>query len=201
MTCGMLLDLEWEALGRAVRTREVEAAVHVADEVLIAVRMLPVLAGEAMGATLREVLAAQGWAAQADGTMTRSFGAVSAILDAGATMVTVRHAAEVTVTATGSATAVEGDVVDEARATAVAAQRAEAALAQRRGQATAALAAANATVLTREEPAVRAALQEALNRVYRRALEERARQLGEVESIDERGDVRGGYEVTVVVKA
>ncbi len=201
MTCGMLLDLEWEALGRPVRTREVEAAVHVEDEVLIAVRMLPVLAGESMGTVLREVLAAQGWAAQADGTMTRSFGAVSAILDAGATTVTVRHAGEVTVRATGSDLVVEGDAEDEARAEVVAAQRAEAALTRRREQAAVALAAANAAVLTREEPTVRAALQEALNRVYRRALEERARQLGEVESIDERGDVRGGYEVTVVVKA
>ena len=201
MTCGMLLDLEWEALGRPVRTREVEAAVHVEDEVLIAVRMLPVLAGESMGTVLREVLAAQGWTAQADGTMTRSFGAVSAILDAGATTVTVRHAGEVTVRATGSDLVVEGDAEDEARAEVVAAQRAEAALKRRREQAAVALAAANAAVLTREEPTVRAALQEALNRVYRRALEERARQLGEVESIDERGDVRGGYEVTVVVKA
>lgn len=201
MTCGMLLDLEWEALGRSVRTRDVEATVHVEDRVVIAVRMLPVLQGDAMGATLREVLAAQGWEAQADGTMTRSFGAVTATLDAGATAVTVSRAADATVTARGAATVVPGDAGDEARAQRVADDRAGAALERERGVAAARLAAENAAVLTREEPAVRAALQEALNRVYREALEQRARQLGEVESIDERGDVRGGYEVTVVVRA
>lgn len=201
MTCGMLLDLEWEALGRAVSTRDLEATVHVEDRVVIAVRMLPVLQGDAMGATLREVLAAQGWEAQSDGTMTRAFGPVTATLDAGATTVAVSRAAEATVTATGRAVAAKGDVADEARAKSQAAALAEGALEQKRVQATARLEADNVAVLTREEPAVRAALQEALNRVYRKALERRARELGEVESIDERGDVRGGYEVTVVVKA
>lgn len=201
MTCGMLLDLEWEALGRAVRTRDLEAAVHVEDQVVIAVRMLPVLQGDAMGSTLREVLAEQGWAAQPDGTMTRRFGAVTATLDAGATSVTVSHAIDEKVTAKGTSAVTEGDAADEARAEAVARERAEKALEDKRAKTAARLEAENAAALTREEPAVRAALQEALNRVYRRALEERARQLGEVESIDERGDVRGGYEVTVVVKA
>ena len=201
MTCGMLLDLEWEGLGRAVRTRDLEAAVHVEGEVSIAVRMLPVLPGAAMGAALREVLAAQGWEAQGDGTMTRVFGEVTATLGADATTVTVRHAADATVTATGREQAIEGDKADEKRADRVAKEKAEKALADKRAQVTAKLDAENAAKITREEPAVRASLQEALNRVYRRALEERARQLGEVESIDERGDVRGGYEVTVVVKA
>jgi hypothetical protein len=201
MTCGMLLDLEWEALGRSVRTRDLEASVHVRDAVAIAVRMLPVLQGGAMGAALREVLAEQGWAAQPDGTMTRGFGGVLATLDAEAATVTVSRSAEATVTATGRATATAGDESDEKRAAATAGEIAERLLAQRRTAATARLEAENVAVITREEPSVRAALQEALNRVYRRALEQRARELGEVESIDERGDVRGGYEVTVVVKA
>lgn len=201
MTCGMLLDLEWEALGRAVRTRDLEAAVHVEDRIAIPVRMLPLLQGDVMGATLREVLAAQGWEAQPDGSMTRVFGGVTATLDAGATTVTLGRAADATVTATGSATAVEGDGADEARAARAAEALAERALADQRAKVTARLEAENVAALTREEPTVRAALQEALNRVYRKALEQRARELGEVESIDERGDVRGGYEVTVVVKA
>lgn len=201
MTCGMLLDLEWEGLGRPVRTKDVEAAVHVEDRVEIAVRMLPVLQGDAMGAALREVLAAQGWESQADGTMTRVFGEVTAELDAGATKVTIRRAAEATVSASGSARVEGADERDEKRANAEALKRAEQALAQKQARATEKLEKENAEALLREEPGVRAALQEALNRVYRRALEERARQLGEVESVDERGDVRGGYEVTVVVKA
>ena len=201
MPCGMLLDLEWEALGRSVRTRDMEAAVHVEGRVVIAVRMLPVLQGDAMGATLREVLAEQGWEAQPDGSMTRGFGGVTATLDAGATTVTVSRAADARVSARGSAVVQEGDDADEARAKSVAQERAEKALEAKQAQAREKLEAENVAALTREEPSVRAALQEALNRVYRRALEERARQLGEVESIDERGDVRGGYEVTVVVKA
>lgn len=197
----MLLELEWEALGRAVRTRDLEAKVHVEDRIAIPVRMLPVLQGDAMGATLREVLAAQGWEAQPDGSMTRVFGGVTATLDAGATTVTLGRAVDATVTATGSATVVEGDAADEARAARAAEALAERGLAAQRARVTARLEAENVAVLTREEPTVRAELQEALNRVYRRALEQRARELGEVESIDERGDVRGGYEVTVVVKA
>ncbi len=198
MTCGMLLDLEWEPLARTVRSDNLTDTVHVEDRVEIAVRMLPLLAGDAMGVTLREVLAAQGWEAQADGTMTRVFGEVTASLDAAATTVTVRRAGDVTVTASGSATVRDGD---EKKALAKANSAAERALEQERKRAEAKIEADNAAALTKEEPAVRAALQEALNRVYRRALEERARQLGEVESVDERGDVRGGYEVTVVVKA
>jgi hypothetical protein len=201
MTCGMLLDLEWEALGRAVRTRDVEGVVHVEDRVVIGVRMLPVLTGDAMGATLREVLAEQGWAAQPDGTLTRNFGGVTATLDAGATTVTVAHAVDAAIKATGAAQAIVGDEDDERRAKRSAKEQAEKALEAQRAKVTARLEAENAAALLREEPAVRAALQEALNRVYRRALEQRARQIGEVESIDERGDVRGGYEVTVVVKA
>jgi hypothetical protein len=197
----MLLDLEWEALGRSVRTRDLEATVHVEDRIAIPVRMLPVLQGDAMGATLREVLAAQGWEAQPDGSMTRVFGGVTATLDAGAATVTLGRSADATVTATGSAAVVEGDAVDEARAARAAEALAERVLAGQRAKVTARLEAENVAALTREEATVRAALQEALNRVYRKALEQRARELGEVESIDERGDVRGGYEVTVVVKA
>lgn len=197
----MLLDVEWEPLPRTVRSDERRDTVHVEDRVEIAVRMLPLLTGDAMGAALREVLAAQGWEAQSDGTMTRSFGGVTASLDAAATTVTLRRVGEQVVTATGSAT-VKGDGKrEEAKAQAKADAAADRALERERERATKALEAENAAALTREEPEVRAALQEALNRVYRRALEERARQLGEVESVDERGDVRGGYEVTVVVKA
>ncbi len=198
MTCGMLLDLEWEPLSRIVRSDNLTDTVHVEDRVEIAVRMLPLLAGDAMGATLKEVLATQGWETQADGSMTRVFGEATATLDAGATTVTLRRAGDVTVTASGSAVVKDGD---EKRALAKANTAAERALEQERKRAEAKIEADNAAALTKEEPAVRAALQEALNRVYRQALEERARQLGEVESVDERGDVRGGYEVTVVVKA
>ncbi|MBK8697477.1 MAG: hypothetical protein IPN17_35785 [Deltaproteobacteria bacterium] len=183
---------------RSVRTRDLEAAVHVEDQVVIAVRMLPVLQGDAMGATLREVLAGQGWEAQPDGTMTRVFGAVTATLDAGASSVTVSRAADAKVSAMGSAVVQEGDDADEARAS-VAEGRREGAQAKR-AQATGSWRRRTPRRSPGRSPRC-AALQEALNRVYRRALEERARQLGEVESIDERGDVRGGYEVTVVVKA
>lgn len=197
----MLLDVEWEPLARTVRSDDLRDTVHVEDRVEIAVKMLPLLAGDAMGAALRDVLAAQGWEAQPDGTMTRTFGGVTASLDAGATTVTVTRVGEQAVKASGSAR-VEGEGKrEEAKAQAKADAAAERALEKERERATKALEAENAAALTREEPAVRAALQEALNRVYRRALEERARQLGEVESVDERGDVRGGYEVTVVVKA
>jgi len=59
----------------------------------------------------------------------------------------------------------------------------------------------NLEELGRHEPALRKELQEALNRTYRRALEAKARELGEVESLQEQGRADGTYEVTVVVKA
>jgi hypothetical protein len=60
---------------------------------------------------------------------------------------------------------------------------------------------ANLEALPPLERDLRAELQAALNRTYRRALEQRAQQLGEVEAVRETGDPRGSYEVTITVRA
>ena len=51
------------------------------------------------------------------------------------------------------------------------------------------------------EPSLREQIQTALNKVYREALEKRAKQFGAVEWVKEQGDPGGNYEVTLVVKA
>ena len=78
---------------------------------------------------------------------------------------------------------------------------AEEKLAEEKKAAQTKLALKNLEELGRHEPALRKELQEALNRTYRRALEAKARELGEVESLQEQGRADGTYEVTVVVKA
>lgn len=197
MACGANLELGWMGLGRVTRTKDLEGEVHVEDVVEIPVTVLPLLDGDGMQSTLRDVLVGMGWTKQSDGTLTRSFGDVDATLSADAKTVTVRAKAKETITASATVQTVKGE---EKKADAEAAKIAQKALDAKRVKTEEELARKNVETLTREERGVRAELQQALNRTYRKALEKRARQMGEVESLREHGDDRGSYEVTVVVR-
>lgn len=199
MTCGMNLELGLEALRRVYRSSRAEQGVEVIDEVHLDVAVLPVLSDAAMREIVREVLRGDGWTQRDDGSLEKSFGDAVATLSPDASGVTLRVRTATTVSATGSA-AVEKDTGERA-AQREAERRAAEALKAVADKERERLSAENMKALTREEPTLRAEVQRALNRTYRRALEERARQMGEVESINERGDEGGSYEVTVVVKA
>ncbi len=198
MTCGMNLELDLEALRRIYRTRSVEEGVEVEDEVHLGVALLPVLADDAMRAIVREMLRERGWTDAGDGSLEKGFGAAVATLSPDGRTVTLRAKGEAKVSASGRA-AVAGD--DEAKAVSEAERAAREKVNELAKRERERLAVENLKELARQEPALRGEVQEALNRTYRRALEERARQMGELESIDERGGEGGTYEVTVVVKA
>lgn len=199
MPCGMNLGLELEALRRVYRTRDLRDTVHVEDEVHLDVAVLPVLPDAAMRAILREALREGGWRDGADGTLEKSFGATTATLSADGTRVTLRVRGSADVAASGRA-AVEGDGGEEG-ADREAERRAREAMERRSAEERQRLAGENVKELARQEPALRGEVQAALNRTYRRALEDRAKQLGELESVREREGENGSYEVTVVVKA
>ena len=199
MTCGMALGLELEALRRVYRTRELSDGVHVEDLVRLDVVLLPVLEDAAMRDALRAALREKGWTDGADGSMQKQLGEAVATLSPDGRSIGLRTVADATVTVEGRAV-VEGEG-GEKKADREAEKDAREKLAQRTEAERSRLAEKNLGEIARREPELRAEVQQALNRTYRLALEERARQLGEIESLQERGDTGGTYEVTVVVKA
>lgn len=199
MTCGLNLGLELEALRRVYRTRDLKDVVHVEDAVSLGVAVLPVLPDGAMRDVLRRVLREKGWEEGADGTLAKSFEDAVATLSADGREITLRVRASADVAVSGRAQVKEPGSEAQAEASAEAAARR--AMEKRTEEERARLSEENLRRLAREEPALRREVQESLNRTYREALELRARQLGEVETMQERGDAAGSYEVTVVVKA
>ncbi len=200
MTCGMNLELDLEALRRTYRTRSAEEGVAVEDEVHLGVALLPVLDDASMRSIVREMLRERGWRDVDDGSLQKGFGDAVAVLSPDGASIALRAKGSGKVTASASAAVRDGEGGEakaDREADRVAGEKLRELVAKERER----LASANLDELVRQEPALREEVQQSLNRTYRRALEERARQMGEVESIDERGGEGGTYEVTVVVKA
>lgn len=199
MACGLNLLLGWEGIQNPRITKNLGGKAHAESVLTLTVKLLPIVGDAEMRELLRRVLEADGWARQSDGTMTRRLGAGVACLSADGETVTltVEATAEVRATATVEQGEGESDTKAERRALAEAKKN----LVQAQARAKEGLQTASAQALLREEPGLREAIQTALNKVYREALEKRARALGEVESVQERGEASGDYEVTVVVRA
>lgn len=197
MACGLLLEAEWDGIGRRFRTRDLEGEVTHEDVITLDVKLLPVLEEAAMRGMLREALRAAGWEEADDGALVHEAEGVVARLDPTGATVTLRASATTRVAARGTA-AVTGT---EEAAEKAAEEAARTALEAARVRTRESLATQTLGDLVRQEPGVRATVQTALNRVYREALEVRARALGEVESVQERGDAQGSFEVTITVKA
>lgn len=195
----MNLGIEWEGVGQGLRTRDVTHTVHAEDTVTLAVRLLPILPEAALLEALREALREQGWTRQSDGAMVKAMGSATATLGPDGRSVAIRAVASVSVT--GRVTVRAAPDAGEETVEAALDREVEQQTAALQARETARLAQATMAGLTAQEPEVRGELQQALNRTYRTALETRARELGELESVTENGDPRGSYEVTVVVKA
>jgi histone H3/H4 len=200
MPCGMNLELGWEGLGRVVRSKDRSKDVSAQDEIHADVRLLPVLPEETMKDILRRVLEADGWKRESDGSMTKVIDGVTAELEADASKITLRAIEKKTVTVTEQRV-FDKDTsdreIDETLDAAASARLERAAQSEREALSRAAVAR-----LLGAEPTLRAQVQSALNKVYREALEQRAKQLGQVEWVNEQGDPSSGsYEVTLVVKA
>jgi|LNFM01.1.fsa_nt_gb hypothetical protein len=195
----MNLELGWEGLGRIVRSKDRSQDVSAQDEIHIDVRLLPVLPEDEMREILRRVLEGDGWSRQPDGSLTKTIDGVQAELDADASKVVLRAVEKKTVTVTerrGFDKDTSDEQIDKELDEGAKTQLDRAAKAEQEALSRAAVA-----KLLGAEPTLREQIQTALNKVYREALEKRAKQLGAVEWVKEQGDPGGNYEVTLVVKA
>jgi hypothetical protein len=195
----MNLELGWEGLGRIVRSKDSSRDVSASDEIHVDVRLLPVLPEDEMKEILRKVMEADGWTRREDGSLTKDLQGVVAELEPDASKIVLRAEAKKTVTVT-ERRAFDKDTreeeMDKELDKAATDQLERAVKAEQDALSRAAVAR-----LIGAEPTLREQMQTALNKVYREALERRAKQLGEVEWVREQGDPGGNYEVTLVVKA
>lgn len=173
-------------MSRAYTVRQVRATARVegGDTLALSLCLLDILDASEMAALLREELTASGWRPDARGELSISLaGGAVATLSPDATEVSLRLETTGEVSAKGSdrAAAEAAAEVARARAAARASERA-------------------ARELDAQEPALRAAVGEAVQRVYVRALKRRAASMGQVESVDERVDADGELELTIKVR-
>lgn len=161
--------------------------VHVeqSDRVLIDVALLPVVGDEAMRQMLLEELGRDGWVPAPAGGRHKDLGD-------GLVAVTSADGRTVTISATARR-AVGGSGFSDAEADLVAARNAAAAADTVRREATERLA--------RVEGDVRATIEAATQRVYVEALQQKARSLGHVESLQRRDGDDGVVEITIKVRA
>ncbi len=199
MPCGMNLELGWEGLGRIVRSKDRSQDVSAQDEIHVDVKLLPVLPEDQMRDILRRVLEADGWSKREDGSLTKNIDGVVAQLEPDGTKVVLRAVEKKTVTVSerrGFDKDTSDEEIDKQLDEGLSDQLKRATKAEEDALTRAAVA-----KLLGAEPSLREQLQTALNKVYREALEQRAKQLGQVEWVKEQGDPGGNYEVTLVVKA
>lgn len=196
MACEMNLDINWQPI-RIVRRIDASDSVSVEEEIHLAIRMLPLLEDAEMRQLLKHILKARGWTEAEDGSLSKDIDGALATLSADGKELRLRQAesAEVSTSAT-----VRVDR-SKSRAEESAKKLLKEQLGALKDKEEGRLRGEALRKLTALEPELRAELQRALNQTYRRALEEKARRMGELESLQERGDEGGSYEVTVVVKA
>jgi hypothetical protein len=199
MACDMELQVGWAALRRAMRSIDVEGQASTTHEIHLQIRVLPILDDAQMRLILKQVLKERGWKESSDGSLSQQIGEATATVSADGkevslslqktTKIIVKARVEVKPDSSESELqkAASSSAKEEisSRTAAAKKQQEEEALLQ----------------LTRLEPELRSQLQSALNQVYKRALEEKAAQLGNLESSLEKQDDNGSYEVTVVVRA
>lgn len=172
-------------MSRAYRVTWVTVASNVStdDTLTMNLSLLGILPEDEMAALLREELERQGWKRGDGGALTGEVKGLDAALSPDATRVIVTARAEGDVSARGTSP-------DDAKA---ALERAE-------GAARDELKAGAAKRLTAAEPDLRAAMGEAIQRVYVEALKRKAASMGAVESLQETRGGDGAYEVTIKVR-
>ncbi len=165
--------IQWRTASRRITSK---------DEMAIDVALLDILSGEEMTGLLDEELAQQGWRKE-KGKLVKDFGPAKAEIDADRKTVTIHLEKEREVTA-------------KARSEAEAQQAAESQATQGKKQ----LDREVTAELAEAEASVREDLQGALQKVYVTALEQKARRMGQVESIDRRENEEGELELIIKVK-
>ena len=199
MACDMELQVGWAALRRTLRSVDVEGQVSSSHEVHLQVRVLPILDDAVMRQLLKQILRERGWRENPDGSISKEVGEATATLSADGAEARLTLQKNTTVVVTARVEAKKDSSENELKK---AARDASAeALSKKKELEAPRQAEAALKELTTLEPLLRAQLQEALNQVYKRALEQKAAQLGNLESSLEKQEPNGSYEVTVVVRA
>lgn len=194
MPCGATLQVT------AVANRQDD--VDHTDHADIEIRVLPVLPRERTDVIIRQQLRDRGWVEQPDGSLHKEIGEAVAVLPADSNTVRVTLSDQTTVTVTSQAkgnVAVTNEAQGRAQVEQRAAQEAETKLAAAAAAARKALEAKTAETLLKVWHEVRAELAEVVNVTTKQALQERASELGSIDSVTEaRGD--HGYEITITVR-
>lgn len=199
MPCGMSLQLGWIPVRRTVN---LDSDVNENDAIEVDIRMLPILDPKTLEHLVKQELEQRGWTRNDEGALTKQFGEATATLPPDSTTITlgVRAETSVSVSATEDGAAPESDqeaqdaIEDKAR------EVAQRKLDVVRDRARRALQRKNAEALLAVEADLRKDVDDSVNAVTKKALERRAATLGEIESVQERRDAEGGYELTITVK-
>ncbi len=162
---------------------EASATIEAEDHLCMELEMLDILPPGEMVSMLREELKAEGWKERADGAVESTVGEARAVLEAEGDKVTVERREHNRVNVRGYN---KGEVNTRLEK---AAERAKD-TAQKNV----------VRSLLKVEPEVRETIQRALQRVYVRALKQKAKSMGEVESVREQRGETGELELTIKVK-
>jgi hypothetical protein len=164
--------------------QEARAKAEGSDELCIQVSLLPVLGDDRMRELLQAALREDGWQGTKDGALTKSLGqGLQATLSPDGKSVSVVQTSSVEVTGAARTGAEAARLAKENAA------RAESSV---KRQAT--------TTLAKAEGDVRAALDDVIQRVYVSALEEKARSMGELQSMERHEGSDGTVEVVLKVR-
>ncbi len=195
MPCGARLEVVQSTVLR-------EGDVRVSDHVDIEVRVLPVLPPAQLDTLVREELVARGWETEPDGSLSKHFGDAVARMPAGSS--TIRLAVEderaVAISATTTSRITEGDEVARAAVEARAASDGDRKFELAKEAAEAELIKKNVDRLMGVYEELRGEIASAVNATTKRALEQRAREIGSIESSREGRGADGSYELTITVK-
>ena len=194
MPCGATLEVT------AIANREGD--VEVTDHADLEIRVLPILPRERIDVIIRQHLREHGWEEQPDGSLHKQIGDAIAVLppDGNTIRVTLSDETTVNVSARVRGRAQIGEeAAGQAAVEARAQQDADRKLAEASDEARRALEAKTADRLLKAWREVRAEVDEVINATTRQALEQRAAELGSIESIEEGRD-NGSYELTITVR-
>ena len=194
MPCGATLEVT------AIANREDD--VEVTDHAVLEIRVLPILPRERIDEIIRQHLREHGWTEQPDGSLHQQVGDAVAVLPPDSNTIRVTLADETTVSVQArvrSNVAVAEEETGRADVERRAQADADRKLAAAADEARRELEAKTAERLLRAWHEVRAELDEVVNATTRQALEQRASELGSIESIEE-GKQNGGYELTITVR-
>jgi hypothetical protein len=198
MPCGASLEIGWIPVRRTVdRDQDLESA----DHLDVHIRLLPILETKDQTEILEEELIERGWVKQPDGALTKTFGDVEARLEPGGMAVRIAVSTErsIKATATVEGRAKEEDIAAQDAIGNRAAREAEVKLDLKRREAEAEMIQENIGRLEKARETLEPEIAEVVTATTRRAIRQRAQQLGSIQSeTEQRGE--HGLEVTIVVR-